>query len=99
MLKKNLTQLLSLNLIDNNLNDFDKIKLLYTLSNNTEKNYKIIKIKKRRGSTRTLYAPNSNLKQVQKNILKNILEKREVSSYAKAYKKDCKSNCNSHNKR
>ncbi len=47
MLKKNLTQLLSLNLIDNNLNDFDKIKLLYTLSNNTEKNYKIIKIKKR----------------------------------------------------
>ena len=39
--------LLSLNLIDNKLSDKDKIRLLYILSNNIEKNYKRIELFKK----------------------------------------------------
>lgn len=76
--------LLSLLLCDGKT-DNEKIKKLYSISNNVENNYQVFKIKKRNGKLRTIYSPNYNLKQIQKNILKNILEKEPVSKYAKAY--------------
>ena len=78
--------LLSLNLI--NCKDEKKyIKTIYSISNNIEKNYKIYKIKKRNGKYRTIYEPNSILKQIQKQILVNILNNKSISKYAKAYYK------------
>lgn len=78
--------LLSLHLINGD-NESDILNKLYTISNNITKNYKIFKIKKRNGKTRTIYEPNTNLKIIQKNILHNILEDRYISKHAKAYKK------------
>jgi len=78
--------LLSLNLFNCN-NKKKYIKVLYTLSNNIEKNYKIYKIKKNNGKYRTIYEPNSLLKHIQKSILKNILNNKSISKYAKAYHK------------
>jgi len=78
--------LLSLHLINGN-NDNEILNKLYTISNNIEKNYKVFKIKKSNGKTRTIYEPNANLKTIQKNILHNILEDRYISKHAKAYKK------------
>ena len=43
--------LLSLNLIDSKLSDKEKIKMLYSISNNIENNYKIFKIIKRKKSS------------------------------------------------
>lgn len=78
--------LLSLNLI--NCKDKNKyIKTIYSISNNIEKNYKVYKIKKRNGKYRTIYEPNSMLKQIQKQILINILNNKSISKYAKAYHK------------
>ena len=78
--------LLSLNLL--NCKDLKKyIKTIYSISNNIEKNYKIYKIKKRNGKYRTIYEPNSILKQIQKQILVNILNNKSISKYAKAYHK------------
>ena len=78
--------LLSLNLF--NLKDEKKyIKILYSISNNIEKNYKIYKIKKRNGKYRTIYEPNSLLKHIQSQILVNILNNKSISKYAKAYHK------------
>ena len=78
--------LLSLNLI--NCKDKDKyIKTIYSISNNIEKNYKVYKIKKRNCKYRTIYEPNSMLKQIQKQILINILNNKSISKYAKAYHK------------
>ena len=78
--------LLSLNLF--NCNDEKKyIKILYSISNNIEKNYKIYKIRKRNGKYRTIYEPNSLLKHIQKQILLNILNNKSISKYAKAYHK------------
>ena len=78
--------LLSLNLI-NCKNEKNYIKTIYSISNNIEKNYKIYKIKKRNGNYRTIYEPNSILKQIQKQILINILNNKAISKYAKAYHK------------
>ena len=78
--------LLSLNLI-NCKDDKKYIKTIYSISNNIEKNYKIYKIKKRNGKYRTIYEPNSILKQIQKRILVNILNNKSISKYAKAYHK------------
>lgn len=78
--------LLSLNLI-NCKNEKKYIKTIYSISNNIEKNYKIYKIKKRNGKYRTIYEPNSILKQIQKQILVNILNNKCISKYAKAYHK------------
>ena len=78
--------LLSLNLI-NCKDDKKYIKTIYSISNNIEKNYKIYKIKKRNGKYRTIYEPNSILKQIQKQILVNILNNKCISKYAKAYHK------------
>ena len=78
--------LLSLNLI--NCKDEKKyIKIIYSISNNIEKNYKIYKIKKHNGKYRTIYEPNSILKHIQKQILVNILNNKSISKYAKAYHK------------
>lgn len=41
--------LLSLNLIDNTLSDKEKIRRLYIISNNIERNYKTYQISKRTG--------------------------------------------------
>lgn len=79
--------LLSLNLIDNNMNDKLKIKKLYSISNNAEKNYKVFKIPKHNGKYRTIYEPNNTLKNIQRKILQNILVNEKVSQYAKAYYK------------
>ena len=79
--------LLSLNLIDNNLTNKEKIEKLYSISNNIENNYKIFKIRKRNGKFRTIYEPNYILKNIQRNILNNILNNKSISKYAKAYKK------------
>lgn len=82
--------LLSLNLIDNKLiekSDTNKIKTLYSISNNIENNYRLFKIRKRNGGFRTIYEPNSTLKYIQRQILKNILNNKKISKYAKAYKR------------
>lgn len=82
--------LLSLNLIDNKLienSDLDKIKSLYSISNNIENNYRVFKVKKHNGGFRTICEPNSTLKHIQRQILKNILNNKSTSKYAKAYKK------------
>ena len=79
--------LLSLNLLEGSLIDKNKIIKLYSISNNIEKNYKVYKIKKSNGKYRTIYEPNSILKQIQKQILVNILNNKCISKYAKAYHK------------
>ena len=63
------------------------IKTLYSISNNPSKYYKIYKIKKRNGHTRTIYEPSFLLKHIQRKILTNILNNKSISKYAKAYKK------------
>lgn len=80
--------LLSLNLVNGNLTDIEKLKKLYAISNNIEKNYKIIKIPKRNGNFRTVYSPSYNLKYIQTQILNNILNNKSISIYAKAYHKN-----------
>lgn len=77
--------LLSLNLIDKDIPDSQKIKTLYAISNRVESNYNVYKIKKHNGSYRTIYAPKPLLKSIQRKILKNILNNKEISPYAKAY--------------
>lgn len=90
--------LLSLNLIDEKLSDKEKIRKLYTLSNNIEKNYKKYEISKRNGGKRVIYDPNYVLKKVQRNILNNVLSGFKVSKYAMAYVigKSVKDNANMH---
>lgn len=78
--------LLSLHLL-NCKNERKYIKMLYSLSNNIENNYKIYKIKKRNGKLRTIYEPTPLLKHIQKQILINILNNKSISKYAKAYHK------------
>ena len=63
------------------------LNTIYSISNNIEKNYKTYKIKKHSGKYRTIYEPNSILKQIQKQILNNILNNKSISKYAKAYHK------------
>lgn len=78
--------LLSLDLINKEKSDKQKLVLLYTLSNTIHKNYQFYKIKKRRGGYRHIYAPSPILKSIQRRILENILNYKSISSYAKAYK-------------
>ena len=70
------------------------LKLLYSISNDKEKNYRVFKIKKRNGKTRTIYEPNYMLKQLQRQILENILNNKEITKYATAYKKGINLSCN-----
>lgn len=78
--------LLSLHLL-NCKNEKKYIKILYSISNRKEKNYKIYTIKKRNGKIRTIYEPTPILKHIQTQILKNILENKKISKYATAYYK------------
>ncbi len=78
--------LLSLNLFKCNSRE-KYLQTIYAISNNKENNYKVYKIKKRNGGYRTIYEPNSLLKEIHKNILLNILNNKEISKYAKAYHK------------
>ncbi len=76
--------LLSLDLL--NCHDEKKyIKTLYSISNQIEKNYRVFKMKKKNGKTRTIYAPNPLLKHIQRRILDEVLSERPISPYAKAY--------------
>lgn len=79
--------LLSLNLINLNMTPENKLKTLYSLSNNSKKHYIKHVIKKRNGSKRYIYEPDYLLKHVQVNILGNILNNIAISQYAKAYSK------------
>lgn len=63
------------------------IKTIYSISNNIKNNYKIYKIKKINDKYRTIYEPNSLLKNIQRQILINILNNKSISKYAKAYHK------------
>ena len=54
--------ILSLNLINGNKSDEDKLKLLYTISNNHLKYYEKKYIMKKDGTKRELLIPNKTLK-------------------------------------
>ncbi len=77
--------ILSLNLINGNKSDEDKLKLLYTISNNHLKYYEKKYIMKKDGTKRELLIPNKTLKMIQRNILHHVLKGLEVSKYACAY--------------
>ena len=64
--------LLSLNLINKDIEDKKKIKILYSISNRVERNYKVYKIKKHNGNYRTIYSPNPMLKSIQKIIMTRV---------------------------
>ncbi len=76
--------LLSLHLCEEKTDELT-IKKLYAISNNIENNYQVFSIEKKNKKMRKIYAPNYNLKNIQKNILHNILEQMPISPYAKAY--------------
>ena len=79
--------LLSLYDFNKSLTDNNKIKRLYTMSNNIEKYYNKFTIKKRNGKNREILSPSPDLKRIQKNILSELLYDKRISEYAKAYKK------------
>ncbi len=61
-------------------------KTLYALSNDIEKHYNKIRIKKKNGGFRVLSVPDDLLKLVQRKIACVILSKEPISKYATAYK-------------
>jgi retron-type reverse transcriptase len=63
-----------------------QLACLYALSNNAEKHYKQIKIKKSDGSMRHILTPDPLLKYVQRNILRRVLYGMPVSDHATAYR-------------
>ncbi|WP_394526674.1 reverse transcriptase family protein [Lacrimispora sp. JR3] len=79
--------LLSFRLLGEKLPDDKVIACLYSVSNHTERHYKVIQIPKRDGTRRTLMVPDCLLKKIQKNILNHILSGFAVSSCATAYQK------------
>ncbi len=79
--------LLSLHLISEE-NHKKYIKTIYGIANNIPNNYRIFKIKKRRGGHRTIYEPKPMLKYIQKQILSSLLNEQRISNYAKAYHKN-----------
>lgn len=76
--------LLSLNLIEGQT-DKEKLRKLYSISNNIENNYHTFKIRKRSGGYREINEPSPNLKAIQRKILHKLLERLSISDYAKAY--------------
>lgn len=60
---------------------------LYYLSNNANKQYKLINIPKKNGGSRKVYAPSDKLKWCQHYIAENYLNTYAVSKYATAYQK------------
>jgi RNA-directed DNA polymerase len=87
MTKSEHALLLSLFSFDNILTDNQKIKKIYTLSNQAEKHYQKLYILKSDGSKRTIYNPDYYLKNIQKSILSKILVLDTPSIYAFAYRK------------
>lgn len=77
--------ILSLDLIKGNYSDKEKLNILYTISNNSEKFYTTKYINKKDGTKRELLVPKPILKSIQKNILNNVLYGFSVSKYACAY--------------
>lgn len=77
--------ILSLDLIKGNYSDKEKLNILYTISNNSEKFYTTKYINKKDGTKRELLVPKPILKSIQKNILNNVLYGLSVSKYACAY--------------
>lgn len=61
-------------------------KTLYTISNNIDRHYKRVEIKKRDGGKRVLSVPDALLKRVQRLIADKILALEPISAYATAYK-------------
>ena len=60
-------------------------KMLFELSKNAHKHYKLILLKKKNGGVRYIHSPDRNLKYAQSRILRNILVSIEISPYATAY--------------
>lgn len=60
-------------------------KVLFDLSKNSRKHYKLLMLRKKNGKIRYIHAPDNDLKYAQSRILKNILEYIEISPYATAY--------------
>ena len=80
--------LLSLYAFNKKLTDNQKIKKLYSMSNDIEKYYNKFNIKKRNGKERHILSPQYDLKKIQNNILNKLLYDKRVSNYAKAYVKE-----------
>ena len=57
------------------------LKTIYLISNSVDKQYSSLKIKKRNGQYRTVYAPNGTLKHIQRVILDNIYNSPYVLFY------------------
>lgn len=78
--------ILSLRLIENaGYDEKKKIRLLYTISNDIENNYREFKVAKKNGGYRILAEPSKMLKGIQRNILKNYLYKQSISPHVKSY--------------
>ena len=60
---------------------------LYTVSNQIEVHYRPIVIPKKHGGRRILFAPDTLLKTIQRNLLHHVLEEFQPSEFACAYKK------------
>lgn len=60
-------------------------KALFRLVKNAAQEYRLIRIKKKNGGYRTLYAPSPALRACQQRIRQDILDKLPVSKYAAAY--------------
>lgn len=90
--------ILSLDLIKEKFSDKEKLNILYTISNNSEKFYTPKYINKKDGTKREILVPKPILKSIQKNILNNVLYGLSVSKYACAYipNKTLKDNANPH---
>lgn len=61
-------------------------KVLYSVSNNTDKHYRTVEIPKGNGETRKLQIPDKLLKTVQSAIAEKLLAFEEISPYATAYR-------------
>lgn len=90
--------ILSLNLINSDIDDDKKLNILYAIANNSKKYYTKKYIKKSNGKVRELLVPNGYLKSIQKNILNNVLNGLSVSKYVTSYlpKKSLKDNACPH---
>ena len=80
--------LLSLFSLDKKLSDNQKIRKLYSLSSNIERNYKVIEIKKRNGKIRKVYSPSYYLKNIQRQILNEVLYDKTTYDFVTAYCKN-----------
>ncbi len=59
--------------------------MLFELTRDTSKHYKLIMLRKKNGGLRYIHSPDVDLKHAQTQILKKILNKMDVSTFATAY--------------